>query len=432
MKLQLFAILAVAITVLVCVAAAPGRHQNPPTVRPQPPPRPIRVRRYAEPGRHQNPPTVRPQPPPRPIRVRRYAEPGRHQNPPTVRLQPPPCPIRVRRYAEPGRHQNPPTVRPQPPPRPIRVRRYAEPERHQNPPTVRPQPPPRPIRVRRYAEPERHQNPPTVRPQPPPRPIRVRRDVATGGAVATNPNGGHDVKLEIAKGLGTPDANVIGSAFAMGNTKGGPVTTGGSLAANVKGLGASITKEHTPGISDTLTKSASANVLLNENNRLDASIFKADTKLSNGFEFEKNGGSLALNNAGGHGISIAKETIPGFSDSLTKSAHATFFNNGAHSVGANVFDTKKSFDFGPTLRETGGNLNWAHTNGHAANLGLSKVHDFGTKFNYGASSNLFTSADRQTSLDFNAGGSRWLNGPLSGRNDFNTGFGLSHRFSNWG
>ncbi|XP_004520307.1 attacin-B-like isoform X1 [Ceratitis capitata] len=282
------------------------------------------------------------------------------------------------------------------------------------------------------AAPGRWSNPPTVRPQPPPRPIRVRRNVATGGGVATNPAGGHDVKLEIAKGVGTPDANLIASAGAVGNTKGGPITTSASLAANLKGLGAAVTKEHTPGVGSTLTKSGSASVFLNDNNRLDGSIFKSNTKLSNGFEFEKNGGSLALNNAGGHGISIAKETIPGYSNSLTKSAHATFFNSGPHAVGASVFDTKKSFDFGPKFHETGGNLNWAHSGGHAASLGLSKVHDFGTKLNVGGTSNLFTSADRQTKFDFNAGGSRWLKGPMSGKNDFNAGFGLSHSFRNWG
>lgn len=83
------------------------------------------------------------------------------------------------------------------------------------------------------AAPGRHTNPPTVRPQPPPRPIRVRRDVATGGTISTNPNGGQDVKLEIAKGLGTADANVFGSVGAAGNTKGGPVTSSGTLGANL-------------------------------------------------------------------------------------------------------------------------------------------------------------------------------------------------------
>ncbi|XP_011180189.1 attacin-A [Zeugodacus cucurbitae] len=278
-----------------------------------------------------------------------------------------------------------------------------------------------------------HTNPQRVLPPPSPRgPIRIRRTVATGGTISTNPNGGQDVKVEIAKGLGTADANVFGSVGAAGNTKGGPVTTSGTLGANLLGLGASITKDHTPGIGEALTKKAAANIPINDENRLGGSLFKTDNKLANGFEFVKQGGSLSFENAGGHGISIAKESIPGFSDTLSKSAHATLFNNGVHSVGANVFDTKKSFDFGPTFRETGGNLNWAHTDGLGANLGLSKVHDFGTKLNLGASSNLFKSSDGLTSLDFNAGGSRWLNGPFSGRNEFNTGIGLSHGFPNWG
>ncbi|CAD7011853.1 attacin-B [Ceratitis capitata] len=255
-------------------------------------------------------------------------------------------------------------------------------------------------------------------------------NMIAGGTVATNPNGGHDVKVELAKGVGTRDANVAGSVGALGNTKGGPVTTSATLEANVKGLSASMTKERTPGISDSLTKQANANVMINDKNRLSGNVFQTDTKLANGFEFQKKGGSLAFEHAGGHGAAIARETIPGFSNSVTKSAHVTPFNNGTHSLGASVFDTKKSFDFGPKFHETGGNVNWAHAGGHAASLGVSKVHDFGTKMNVGGSANLFSSADRQTNLNLNAGGSRWLSGPMSGKNDFNTGLGLSHNFGN--
>ncbi|XP_019847721.2 attacin-A-like [Bactrocera dorsalis] len=97
------------------------------------------------------------------------------------------------------------------------------------------------------------------------------------------------VRLEAVKGTGTSNANVIASVSAAGNTKGGPVTTSGSLAANLHRLGASISKEHIPGYGTTLTKSASASVLLNKNNSLDGSVFKSNSKLANGIGFEKNG-----------------------------------------------------------------------------------------------------------------------------------------------
>lgn len=53
-----------------------------------------------------------------------------------------------------------------------------------------------------------------------------------GGSLSSNPSGGADARLELAKGIGTPDHNVIGKVFAAGNTNGGPVATGGALAYN--------------------------------------------------------------------------------------------------------------------------------------------------------------------------------------------------------
>lgn len=71
-------------------------------------------------------------------------------------------------------------------------------------------------------------------PRPPPRPIlvRVARDVGIGGSLASNPRGGADARLDVANAIGSPNHNLIGSAFAAGNTDRGPVTTGGALAYN--------------------------------------------------------------------------------------------------------------------------------------------------------------------------------------------------------
>lgn len=55
---------------------------------------------------------------------------------------------------------------------------------------------------------------------PPPRPIfaRVARDVGVGGSLASNPRGGADARLDIAKAIGNPNHNLIVGAFAAGNT----------------------------------------------------------------------------------------------------------------------------------------------------------------------------------------------------------------------
>lgn len=62
-------------------------------------------------------------------------------------------------------------------------------------------------------------------------PIRVRRQVL-GGSLTSNPAGGADARLDLTKGIGNPNHNVVGQVFAAGNTQSGPVTTGGTLAYN--------------------------------------------------------------------------------------------------------------------------------------------------------------------------------------------------------
>lgn len=68
-------------------------------------------------------------------------------------------------------------------------------------------------------------------PTQPPRIMRARRAVL-GGEISTNPAGGNNAKVDLTHGIGTPEHNIIGQAFAAGNTKGGPVATGGTLAYN--------------------------------------------------------------------------------------------------------------------------------------------------------------------------------------------------------
>lgn len=69
--------------------------------------------------------------------------------------------------------------------------------------------------------------PPTL----PPRYIRVRRAVL-GGQVSTDSVGRNNAKIDLTHGIGTPQHNVMGQVFAAGSSKGGPVSTGGTLAYN--------------------------------------------------------------------------------------------------------------------------------------------------------------------------------------------------------
>ncbi|KAM7345453.1 attacin-C-like [Cochliomyia hominivorax] len=201
--------------------------------------------------------------------------------------------------------------------------------------------------------------PPTL----PPRYIRVRRAVL-GGQISTNPAGGNNAKIDLTHGIGTPDHNVIGQVFAAGNTNGGPVSTGGTLAYNNHGFGASIAKEHIPGVRDSLTKSLSADVFNNGNHKLSANVFKSDNTLANGFKFERNG----------HG------------------------------------------------------LDYSHSNGHGLSLTQSNIPNFGRQTELAGKANLWSSQDRNTRLDLTGTASKWNSGPFSGQKNFGAGLGLTHMF----
>ncbi|XP_022225780.1 attacin-A [Drosophila obscura] len=201
-------------------------------------------------------------------------------------------------------------------------------------------------------------------PRPPPVLIRARRQVL-GGSVASNPAGGSDARLDLTKGIGNPEHNVVGQVFAAGNTKSGPVTTGGTVAYNNHGHGASLTKSHTPGVKDVFQQEVHANLFNNGVHNLDAKAFASQNKLANGFEFQRNGAALDYSHVNGHGASLTHSNFPGIGRQLGAEARA----------------------------------------------------------------NLWSSADRNTHLDLSGSANKWMSGPFANqRTDFGAGLGLTHHF----
>ncbi|KAH8400982.1 hypothetical protein KR009_002311 [Drosophila setifemur] len=201
-------------------------------------------------------------------------------------------------------------------------------------------------------------------PPPPPRTYRFRRQVL-GGSLASNPAGGSDARVDLTKGIGNPNHNLAGQIFAAGNTQSGPVTTGGTLAYNNNGHGASLTKTHTPGVKDVFMQEAHANIFKNDRHNLDAKVFASQNKLANGFEFQRNGAGLDYSHINGHGASVTHSNFPGIGQQL----------------------------------------------------GLE------------GRGNLWSSQDRNTRLDLTGSASKWTSGPFANqRTNFGAGLGLSHHF----
>lgn len=258
--------------------------------------------------------------------------------------------------------------------------------------------------------------------------LRARRAVDFTKEIAPKPDGSVDGKIQVSKMLTKNDVTLGAAASASGNTKTGPVSTSLSLGASTKNLGVGISRDHTPGGMTSITKTAQAQLLNTPSNQINANVFKQNNKLPQGLEFQKNGGSLEWLNSGGHSLTVAKESIPGYKDTFVTSGNANIFNNGIHKFDLGASQARTSFADGFKSDTTSGRLSWDHINGHGANLGLSRTSGLGDQFSISSRANLFTSNDGRTRIDAFGGGSKWLNGPLNNRPDFNFGLGASHFF----
>ncbi|XP_011181921.1 attacin-A [Zeugodacus cucurbitae] len=185
------------------------------------------------------------------------------------------------------------------------------------------------------------------------------------GTLGSNPRGGNDFNLNLARSFGNQRTNAGGGVFANGNTLGGPVTTGGFLAANRNGHGA-------------------------------------------GLEYSK---------------------TPGFGSTFSQNAHATILERNNHNLGANAFHSRTNMDNGFKFNKFGGAVTYDHANGHSASLGASRIPQLNMNtVDLAGKANLWRSRDRSSTLDLTGGVSRNFGGPFENKWNKNIGLGLTHRF----
>ncbi|MFW8423547.1 hypothetical protein, partial [Klebsiella pneumoniae] len=99
------------------------------------------------------------------------------------------------------------------------------------------------------------------------------------------------------------------------------------LALQGDRLGASISRDINRGVSDTLTKSVSANLFRNDNHNLDASVFRSDVRQNNGFNFQKTGGMLDYSHANGHGLNAGLTRFSGIGNQANVGGYSTLFRS---------------------------------------------------------------------------------------------------------
>nr|ABL63641.1 attacin B [Hyphantria cunea] len=113
---------------------------------------------------------------------------------------------------------------------------------------------------------------------------------------------------------------------------------------------------------------------------------------------------LAFDNANGHGVSVMKETIPGFGSKLTGAGHATLFNNDNHNIGANAFVSRNMPNIPnvPNFNTVGGGLDYTYNNKVGASLGMAHT-PFLQRKDYSAMGNLNVFRNPTSTVDFSAG-----------------------------
>nr|ABX80075.1 attactin TY1 [Tabanus yao] len=189
------------------------------------------------------------------------------------------------------------------------------------------------------------------------------------GSASSNPQGGQDIVAVGRVGAGSPDLNVVGGVFAAGNTDkmahGAPPTLGGFAGLNVDG----------------------------------------------------------------HGLSLEKTITPGIQSTMKENARINFFDDKTHKVDTNLFHSRTHLDKPNfTFDKYGASLDYSHTRGHGASVGMSNIPNIGSNLDITGRANLWSSPDRMTSFDLTGTHTRGLSGQFAGQNNWGAGVGLTHRW----
>ncbi|KAM8712915.1 hypothetical protein ACLKA7_013273 [Drosophila subpalustris] len=131
----------------------------------------------------------------------------------------------------------------------------------------------------------------------------------------------------------------------------------------------------------------------------------------------------------GNGVELTKTHTPGVRDSFQQTATANLYNDGVHNIDAKAFASQNQLANGFKSDRNGAALDYAHINGHGASVTHSNIPGLGRQLELSTRANLWQSQDHNTRVDLISQASKWLSGPLNGKNDFGATLGLSHYFN---
>ncbi|XP_059217383.1 uncharacterized protein LOC106086445 [Stomoxys calcitrans] len=177
-----------------------------------------------------------------------------------------------------------------------------------------------------------------------------------------------------------------------------------------------------------VTNSASGNLYSGPSNRVDAKVTQSQTHFPSGKIAEGSSGSIDWSNSLGVGASLSRDINKGVSDTFSKSVNLNLLNTDRNRLDAIYSQSNIRQNNGFDFNKNSGSLDWSNAGGHGANLGLSRFEGIGKQGSVSAHTNLFKSDDGNTRLDAYGGGSKWLSGPFENQRELNFGLTGSHSF----
>ncbi|KAH9643728.1 hypothetical protein HF086_009235 [Spodoptera exigua] len=126
--------------------------------------------------------------------------------------------------------------------------------------------------------------------------------------------------------------------------------------------------------------------------------------LNNNMNPTSKGFGLALDNVNGHGLTVMKESVPGFGDRLSGAGKLNVFHNDNHNVAVTGSLTRNmpSIPNVPNFNTIGGGVDYMYKNKVGASLGMAST-PFLDRKDYSAMGNLNLFRSPTTSVDFSGG-----------------------------
>lgn len=194
---------------------------------------------------------------------------------------------------------------------------------------------------------------------------------------------------------------------------------------------ASFSRSIDSGVSKTDTLTGRAILVNKDAHSLEANALLSRTQNVDGQDSRLSDFGLSYNHENGHSASFSRSIDHGVSATNKLSGTLNLINDETHKLDARAYSIHTKFMDSlktPDHLQTGGGLYYNHQAGHSASLSAVNTKDFGQSLDASATTNLWKSKDRSTSLDFTGSASQVRSTVDDWKVDYKAKLGLTKSF----